>query len=50
MSIGDKMREIEEKAKQAKAETEKNLKNAWTDTKADAEKTKNETDTEVDQM
>lgn len=50
MSIGDKMNEIEEKAKHAKAESEKDLKNAWTDTKAAAEKTKNEADAHVDQM
>jgi hypothetical protein len=50
MSIGDKMREIEERAKDAAAEGKKDIKNAWADTKAAAEKAKNEVESHVDKM
>ena len=49
-SFGDKMREIEERAKDAAAEGKKGVKNAWADTKASAEKAKNEVESEIDKM
>jgi hypothetical protein len=50
MSLGDKMREIEDRAKNASTETEKNIKNDWAQTKADAEKAKNDIEAEADKM
>jgi len=50
MAFGDKMREIEDRAKDAAAEGKKKVKNDWAQTKADAEKAKNEADAEVDKM
>ncbi len=49
-SFGDKMREIEERAKDGTTEVKKNIKNDWAQTKADAEKAKNELDADVDKM
>ncbi len=44
------MREIEERAKNATADGKKAIKNDWADTKADAEKAKNNLGAEVDKM
>jgi hypothetical protein len=50
MSIGDKLQEIEQRAREAGTEAKKDAKNAWADTKAAAEKAKNEIEAEVDKM
>ena len=50
MSFGDKMEDIEQRAKDAAAEGKKDVKNDWAQTKADAEKAKNEVDADIDKM
>jgi hypothetical protein len=50
MTFGDKIREIEERAKDAAAEGKKKARNAWADTKANVEKARNELDARIDQM
>jgi hypothetical protein len=49
-SFGDKMKDIEERAKDTGTEAKKDVKNDWAQTKADAEKAKNDLDAEVDKM
>ena len=50
MTFGDKMDEIEQRAKEGAAEGKKDIKNDWAQTKADAEKAKNDVDAEIDKM
>jgi hypothetical protein len=50
MSIGDKMKEIENRAKDAAADGKKAVKDDWAQTKADAEKAKNAAQAQVDKM
>jgi hypothetical protein len=42
MSFGDKMKDIEDRAKSDYAETKKDVKDAWTDTKAATDKSQHE--------
>ena len=44
------MKDIEERAKDAGAGAKKDIKNDWAQTKADAEKAKNEIQSDVDRM
>ena len=44
------MQEIEDRAKKRATEGKKQIKDAWVDTKATAEKAKNEVESKVDQM
>lgn len=48
MSIGDKMREIEERAKEGAVDAERHVKNDWAQTKADVEKLRNDMEAEAD--
>jgi hypothetical protein len=50
MSFGDKMKDIEERAKDATTEGKKDIKNDWAQTKADAEKVGNEVEAESDKL